>query len=325
MKTRYSISIPEPCHENWSQMTPNEKGRFCQSCSKTVVDFTKMNTNDVQEFIDNNKHKRICGHIKQNQLDTVNLQISVAVFDKRLNFQKLFLLALLLAMGTSLLSCSDDKGRSKKIESVEIVEKLIDSTLIDLKKQIDSTATSTTKIKTDSLVNKKPIPASPIPILDGMFIISDSIDNQDQPPIAADSIIDPSYPEIEGEMTIQEEILMGFITVEQSPMFPNTPNNLSPTEKKDYFSKQMSAFVNKHFNVATASNSGLSGKQRIRIDFTIDAFGTIDEVKIKAPHPLLKKEAERVIKLLPQFIPAKQRGRPESITYSLPILFEIKD
>ena len=73
MKTRYSISIPRPCHENWSEMSPNEKGRFCQSCSKIVVDFTKMEIVDVQAFIHNNKEQRICGHIKQSQLDTINL------------------------------------------------------------------------------------------------------------------------------------------------------------------------------------------------------------------------------------------------------------
>ena len=33
--------IPEPCHENWNKMTPQEQGRHCAVCSKVVVDFTK--------------------------------------------------------------------------------------------------------------------------------------------------------------------------------------------------------------------------------------------------------------------------------------------
>jgi hypothetical protein len=34
------IIIPEPCHQNWDAMTPNEQGRHCTSCVNTVVDVT---------------------------------------------------------------------------------------------------------------------------------------------------------------------------------------------------------------------------------------------------------------------------------------------
>lgn len=34
------FSIPEPCLENWDNMQPNEQGRHCGSCSKTVLDVT---------------------------------------------------------------------------------------------------------------------------------------------------------------------------------------------------------------------------------------------------------------------------------------------
>jgi len=40
---KLQLSIPEPCHENWHQMTPTEQGRFCNACSKEVVDFSMMN------------------------------------------------------------------------------------------------------------------------------------------------------------------------------------------------------------------------------------------------------------------------------------------
>jgi len=49
------ISIPQPCHENWQQMTPNEQGRFCASCQKTVVDFTDWTDKMLIDFLLKNK------------------------------------------------------------------------------------------------------------------------------------------------------------------------------------------------------------------------------------------------------------------------------
>ena len=41
------ILIPKPCHENWDKMTPNEQGRHCKSCAKTVVDGTHLTDAEI--------------------------------------------------------------------------------------------------------------------------------------------------------------------------------------------------------------------------------------------------------------------------------------
>lgn len=33
---KLQLSISEPCHENWHNMTPTEQGRFCNACAKEV-------------------------------------------------------------------------------------------------------------------------------------------------------------------------------------------------------------------------------------------------------------------------------------------------
>jgi hypothetical protein len=61
------ISIPQPCHENWQAMSPQGKGRHCKSCSKTVIDFTRMQDNEIVSYF--NSHKNICGRFTNYQMN----------------------------------------------------------------------------------------------------------------------------------------------------------------------------------------------------------------------------------------------------------------
>jgi len=338
MKTYYSLSIPKPCHENWSKMTPNEKGRFCQSCSKTVVDFTNMNTNEVQKYIHNNKHQRICGHIRRSQLDTINLQISETVFEQTMSVHKLFLLALLLAMGTSLLSCADDSGNKKKIESVEIIEKVIDSTTIEVIKDVDSIKTqSDSKEKRDSIIVKKHKNNPPIIETLGMMIIDKEI-KEERLPIHPDSIAEPQIEEIEGEI----DIVMGMVfppknsngqldnpydlfEVDELPKFKETPKEIDGIELKELFQRKISSHCNNNFNLKNLTNIDITGTQKIYTQFTIDSLGNVTNIKVRANHISIENEAIRILKLLPQFVPAKKKGKPVNIVYNLPITFTIED
>lgn len=62
------LNIPEPCHENWQQMTPQEQGRFCGSCQKTVVDFSMMSDQEVLNYFLKADHK-VCGRFVEDQLN----------------------------------------------------------------------------------------------------------------------------------------------------------------------------------------------------------------------------------------------------------------
>jgi hypothetical protein len=124
MEIKQKITIPEPCHENWDKMTPKDNGRFCMSCSKTLIDFTTMLPEEVQHFFIQNKNKSICGRCKNEQLETVTIQIPSKILYKQTHYHKMFLLALFIAMGTTLFSCQDKNGSKQKIDKVEVVKKV---------------------------------------------------------------------------------------------------------------------------------------------------------------------------------------------------------
>ena len=67
MKEQTYFHIPEPCHENWDNMTPQDKGRFCASCSKQVVDFSLMSDQQVLNYFKNATGKT-CGRFANDQL-----------------------------------------------------------------------------------------------------------------------------------------------------------------------------------------------------------------------------------------------------------------
>jgi hypothetical protein len=67
MKQNIQISIPEPCHQGWQNMTPVEKGRFCASCQKTVLDFTHLSDNEIIKLV--SKNDNLCGRINVSQLN----------------------------------------------------------------------------------------------------------------------------------------------------------------------------------------------------------------------------------------------------------------
>jgi hypothetical protein len=67
------ITIPKPCSQNWNSMIPNKEGRFCNSCSKTVIDFTKMENTEIKNYLIKNSGKEsICGHFKFDQVKAEN-------------------------------------------------------------------------------------------------------------------------------------------------------------------------------------------------------------------------------------------------------------
>lgn len=62
------ISVPHPCSQNWEEMTPQEQGRFCAHCQKTVIDFTTWSDQALYNFFSKNT-EGVCGRFHSSQTE----------------------------------------------------------------------------------------------------------------------------------------------------------------------------------------------------------------------------------------------------------------
>jgi len=132
-----------------------------------------------------------------------------------------------------------------------------------------------------------------------------------------DDISKEEYKDITNDLEIP------FGVIDKVPVFPGC-ENLSPSETKRCFSKNVAELVGNKFNTEIGKNSGLSGRQKILVKFKIDNQGKVVDIAARGPEPQLETEAIRVLNQLPKMTPGVQDGVNVSVMYSLPIVFEIK-
>jgi hypothetical protein len=115
-----------------------------------------------------------------------------------------------------------------------------------------------------------------------------------------------------------------FSVVEVAPTHPDCKLIEGNEERKKCTSTKVSMFVNSNFNTKLASTLDLSdSRQKIFGAFTIDKQGFVKNVKARGSHPKLEEEAERVLNLLPQFVPGEHKGENIDVPFSLPIVFQL--
>ena len=116
---------------------------------------------------------------------------------------------------------------------------------------------------------------------------------------------------VEEKKPVEEKAVEIFKAVEQMPQFPGGDEALI---------KYLSSHINYPPMAAEANIQG-----RVVVQFVIDKTGKVGEVKVvRSVDKDLDREAVRVCKSLPKFVPGRQNGQPVAVWYTLPVSFKLQ-
>ena len=123
------------------------------------------------------------------------------------------------------------------------------------------------------------------------------------------------------KMTIKEEVIAAPKVEEEQPM------NIAMVEQKPEFNggeAAMYKWLSENIVYpSAASEEGVQG--RVVVEFVVGKDGSITNVRVLRPrHPALDKEAVRVVKAMPKWIPGRNNGQPVKVTYTLPVTFKLQ-
>lgn len=161
MENQLKISIPSPCHENLSLMDKTENGKFCLSCQKEVIDFTKMSDAEIVLYFDKKKsgETKVCGTFRADQVlekeKTIEIPIQTYFYAKT-NHQK-FLWMLFACMGMFFVSCDSKTKGEVQITVVDSLENSKDQDTIDNKEILITGDTIYSPEKVEKLKKIEPV------------------------------------------------------------------------------------------------------------------------------------------------------------------------
>lgn len=158
---------------------------------------------------------------------------------------------------------------------------------------------------------KIPILSDQIDVVDDNIKIDDNLfQNLEDDANSGVEIMDyiESAPE---EETIEEEAIP-FQLVEEKPSFNGGDAN------------EFSKWVNSRLVYPEiAKENGVQG--RVTLQFTVNADGSVSNVKVlRGVDSSLDKEAVRVVSSSPKWKPGKQRDRAVKVTYTFPVIFQLR-
>ncbi len=130
-----------------------------------------------------------------------------------------------------------------------------------------------------------------------------------------EEIVVEEIEEVEESEEVIEDV--SFMIIEDVPVFPGCKGD--KTALKSCFSKMVQKHFSRKFDADLPNQLGLdAGRKKVFIGFKIDRNGNVVNIQARAPHPKIKKEVVKVMKMLPKMKPGRQRGKAVGVKYSIP-------
>jgi protein TonB len=164
-----------------------------------------------------------------------------------------------------------------------------------------------------------PPPPPPPPPPEVIEVVEDDVELEEELEIESTETDETEEVEvIEVEEEESDEVL-NFAVVESVPVFPGCEDEKDNEARKACFQQQILKYVGRNFKFPEmARQMGIQG--RVYVNFVIEKNGSISNVEVvRGVDQLLDDEAVRVVKSLPKVQPAKQRGKPVRMSFTLPI------
>ena len=122
-------------------------------------------------------------------------------------------------------------------------------------------------------------------------------------------IIDPD--KVDQYLAERKDTINVYDCVEQMPSFPGGSQKLKEfIEENLRYPKEL-------------EETCVQG--RVIVRFIVERNGKLSNVKVvKSVHPVLDKEAFRIVKLMPRWIPGRQNGITVRVKFYIPIIFRLK-
>ena len=122
-------------------------------------------------------------------------------------------------------------------------------------------------------------------------------------------IIDPD--KVDEYLAERKDTINVYDCVEQMPSFPGGSQKLKEfIEENLRYPKEL-------------EETCVQG--RVIVRFIVERNGKLSNVKVvKSVHPALDKEAIRIVKLMPRWIPGRQNGITVRVKFYIPIIFRLK-